>query len=578
MEKLKALWEDKRLTWILMAAGSALILLYYAKKIPYIYTVWELADEYGYLANAAYMSGTDWSFMVDLYYGYGYSILLVPLFWMFDSGLQIIRGAVFINVICIVLTVWASFALMRKLFPKVNDKLVAMAALVMGFYPYFTGSGLKVLPECLVTLMIWVCGLVFYYALSTGKRMWYLLLAAAVNYTFFVHTRTFVFLGVFFLMGAVMVFQKKIEKKNLLYFAGLAVLLFVLGTLWKNHIVDAVYSNPVLAEKSEVVGNTVSVSDIFTKITALITDFSAYDADSLCAKLFYLFVATAGVFFVGIYGAVKANVLQIKEEKQIDAANGIKLMYVLAALLMILALVVNPMGEGEGTANYFYARYYEYLAGPVVMIGLCECMERRIKVSVWLLLLGLFYMICWYSVDLTGYLDYQEVYMDLNRQPALSYILGWNIYLTDVVKTGLVLTLETLVLIFIVNQFKWTRWLIPVMLLSVFMDNDKLNVNYVIGINAKNKEQSEIAECIDNYEGEGEIYFINGDNYMVTVYTGIQSLMGDDKLNVIEAEDLAVVESGDLLITLCNNPHMEEINKRGSKIFATGIYEIYAVD
>ena len=94
MEKLRALWEDKRLTLLFMVIGSALIFLYYSRKIPYIYTVWELADEYGYLANAAYMSGRDWSFMVDLYYGYGYSILLIPLFWIFDSGLSIIRGAV----------------------------------------------------------------------------------------------------------------------------------------------------------------------------------------------------------------------------------------------------------------------------------------------------------------------------------------------------------------------------------------------------------------------------------------------------------------------------------------------------
>ena len=55
----------------------------YGSNIKNINTVWELADEAGYLCNAAYLSGTDWSDVATTipYYGYGYSIVLIPLFF-----------------------------------------------------------------------------------------------------------------------------------------------------------------------------------------------------------------------------------------------------------------------------------------------------------------------------------------------------------------------------------------------------------------------------------------------------------------------------------------------------------------
>ena len=56
---------------IILLLGLVLIGIY-GSNIKNINTVWELADEAGYLCNAAYLSGTDWSDVATTipYYGY----------------------------------------------------------------------------------------------------------------------------------------------------------------------------------------------------------------------------------------------------------------------------------------------------------------------------------------------------------------------------------------------------------------------------------------------------------------------------------------------------------------------------
>ena len=55
MGRITDFMKDKRFTWLLLAFGTVAILFYNLKNIPYLNTVWELVDEYGYLANAAYI-------------------------------------------------------------------------------------------------------------------------------------------------------------------------------------------------------------------------------------------------------------------------------------------------------------------------------------------------------------------------------------------------------------------------------------------------------------------------------------------------------------------------------------------
>ena len=108
---------------VLMILGACLVFLYYAKYVLQINTVWELPDEYGYLVNAAYLSGTDWAFVSNMYYAYGFSLWLIPLFWLCGSGVGIIRATVLFNALCVAALFLVQYILMSKLCRNTNKNV-----------------------------------------------------------------------------------------------------------------------------------------------------------------------------------------------------------------------------------------------------------------------------------------------------------------------------------------------------------------------------------------------------------------------------------------------------------------------
>lgn len=197
----------------------------------------------------------------------------------------------FINIICVMLLFHVQISLMTKLFKNVNRNIIVLTSFVLCFYPYLAASVIKFFSECLLTLMIWVCGLLLYQTLETKKMKYYILLAFAVLYTFFVHTRSFVFIAVLMLVLLIMLLQKQTGGKQIIVFSVFCVILFILGTALKNYIIDGIYSSQLFGEEV-VIGNTVSISDIIEKIFAFVSGFSLEYIHSLSCKVFYLYVCS----------------------------------------------------------------------------------------------------------------------------------------------------------------------------------------------------------------------------------------------------------------------------------------------
>ena len=74
--------ENKKLQNAFVVFFAIMLVWLVGRNIPYLCTVLELGDEAGYLGNAAYFTGYDWNDIRTIlpYYGYGYSVLLIPAF------------------------------------------------------------------------------------------------------------------------------------------------------------------------------------------------------------------------------------------------------------------------------------------------------------------------------------------------------------------------------------------------------------------------------------------------------------------------------------------------------------------
>lgn len=634
MQRVREFCRTKYFTWLLIVAGALGIVLYYAKNIPYINTVWELVDEYGYLVNAAYLSGKDWGYFTNYYYGFGYSLWLVPLFWLASNAMQVIKGAVLINTMFIVFSFLVQNLLMRKLFPKWNQNMIVLVAFVSNFYPYLITSNMKVIAECLLTFMIWLCGLLLYQALVTEKWYYFILTGIALAYTFFVHTRAFVFLAAVFLLVAVMVFQKKIKWKNLVLFLAATVVFFILGYALKNRIIDVIYSNELFQEaaviekatveeesasvsenmveevmdaasdsiveekeaaatestmaeepaatagKTEVeiteteitveepkpvevsppvrVENVLTVSGVIQKLVDTLLHITPTHIYSLICKVFYLFVGTAGMFHVGVYVTLKDTWQEWKEKRRVGAENGIKVMYAIAACVMALALTVNFPGSSDKKAYIFYGRYYEYLIGPMLLIGLGYFMSHKVRIREIIGMLLMLAISFYFTLDMANSFEMQEFYFDSNRLSAFSFLMEkGNYYYRSVIRYSTLFIFIVSVLIIVLNRMERTRIFIPGILLVVFLLNGNVILDNTLKMQSQQEHYYNIAAYLHSNCEQDEIYFVNGDEIEVGAYAGLQSLLLNQKLILIRPEDMDIIESGEWFVTLPWNTYAE---------------------
>ena len=579
MGRITDFMKDKRFTWLLLAFGTVAILFYNLKNIPYLNTVWELVDEYGYLANAAYISGTDWAHVTNFYYGFGYSLLLVPLFWVCETGMQLVKGAIVINTCCVVVLFFVQYLLMSKIYKKANKNMIVAISLIMCFYPYLIASEMKVICEVFLTLLIWTCGLFFYQVLTTGKWYYYVLLALATVWTFLTHTRALVFCGAMALVLICILGFRKINIKKAAVFLAFLVGLFVIGYVLKVQIIDSVYKSSydnMTNGGNVVIQNTLSISYVLGRIIDTIKNFSYVHVYSLICKNFYLLVATAGVFHLGVAVAIRDAIKEVKQSKKICPENAVKVMFVFAALLMLIALVVQSPGDLNRPTYFYYGRYYEYLVGPVAFIGLMYCVEHklgcfgRIFMPIFTLISGLL------ALSMNNYIHVYEFYFDSNRIACFSAATPTKFTYEDVVRYNMIFALIMLALIIIFNMMSDMRKWVPAVVLCTFFLNNSVLANNILLLHQTQVAYCAVSAYIHTKCDVDEVYFLKSDVEDVCAYAGIQTLLGTKKLNLVEAEDAGTLESGMVFVTFKNNEVVNEID--AEYLAETDYFAIYEVE
>ncbi len=90
------------------------------------------ADQYGYLANARWLSGDPHELLLPelAYYGFGYSLALVPVFWLFDDPEPLTRAILVVNALLMASLVPLLYLFCRRILDA--KPFTAVAAAVVG--------------------------------------------------------------------------------------------------------------------------------------------------------------------------------------------------------------------------------------------------------------------------------------------------------------------------------------------------------------------------------------------------------------------------------------------------------------
>jgi len=332
-------------------------------------------DEFGYWASAANALGWDWSETASLgsYYSYGYSVLLIPLLILFKNSVAAYRAAIVVNMLLMILAYFLLLKIKHSIQmgqSKQKDMLLCMTAI---FYPSWIFYMQMTMTEAL--LMFLFVLLVFLYTsiLEKSNIIRNILLALVLAYLYMVHMRT---IGVVIACVVVMIILAIVKpeyRKSTLAFLGVLLFWGIMGEIIKSNTIQNVYSH---ADSSLVSLNDYSSKWwIFKELLTLevIRDLLI----SLLGKVFYLGMASFGVFFWAFYWTVKKTCQlfhKIFRNNRTENQEWLGFFLLLAMLgeVFICAIGMCRSGYADGL---IYGRYSEFLMPVYMIIGMKQLEE-----------------------------------------------------------------------------------------------------------------------------------------------------------------------------------------------------------
>ena len=200
--KNKSNWDEKKKSVFVSILFGVLLLIIYGRNVMQICTVWELGDEFGYLNNAAYLVGFNWKEVASKigYHGFGYSVILIPLFYICETGVELIRGGIIINYLLIYLIYALQISAFSKIYPDIKKTYICIASFLVSLNPYLMANANKITCEVMLTMWLLVMTRCLIWTLEKNKKICFTILSFVSSYVFFIHTRAIIALGVMCLL------------------------------------------------------------------------------------------------------------------------------------------------------------------------------------------------------------------------------------------------------------------------------------------------------------------------------------------------------------------------------------------
>ena len=349
-------------------------------------------DEYTYWSYAAASGGDDWSAVTSLglYFSYGYSLILFPIYVLFRDAVAAYRVGVGINFILLLI----SFLCLAKACERMRgDQNLRMTqripmiffAAVSVFYPGHLFSAQMTMTETMILMLYIVSGMLLYRYLEENSVKVLVPLLLLLFYLYIVHMRT---VGILLSAFLVLLFHNlsgRGRRQHIVWIMGLMGLLFLGSHFVKEWAYANVFGGLNIAF---IKGN--DYSGQIEKIQYIFTREGFYDLFvHIVGKVLYLGLASFGLFYWGVYGFLKrllcgkASSMYADGEKT-DAEVGMAqrefsayILLTAAAQIMIATIYLLTMGE---ISDYTYGRYSEIILPFIMMEGLQEVWKQRAKI------------------------------------------------------------------------------------------------------------------------------------------------------------------------------------------------------
>lgn len=411
-------------------------------------------DEFTSIAVPALLSGKDWSDLTVNYsfHGYGFAILLTPVFALLKSGTALymacLAGALILRVGCVVL----AYHMLRK-YLEVSEYPAFWISILcdVSVFKADDGSALSAMSEIPMAfvLMLLSVFLIKYWVSEKGKKRYGLLAALAfvLVYATTIHSRALIIWAAFFVTGIIYYIREKQSIKEILkqlvFFGCMLIVFFLAVKLLNNFIYSELYQ---ASGGKEIANTTMAIAGTTGKQLKKLLDMN------LLKMIIYIFAALLSSYGIYTFGTswlllalnVWYIVKNIKRNPEESYAKKVLLYLSMFGTLgwfgMNAAIAITSVKVVVYTENYRWLTYIRYakpfltimaLTGLVILVR--EIIPKKAMVITSMALMFLSCLFVWFHMapllDETGYgmgyTTFNRIFC--NTMSAVSYfgVAGW---------------------------------------------------------------------------------------------------------------------------------------------------------
>lgn len=379
--------------WI--AVGIIILLLINTRGLNQIKVPTILHDEIGYWTDAAFFAGYRWTGITKVfsYYSYGIGLVFSIFIRMFKDMTQVYRAVIGLNILLMLMMFIIAYKICNILFENMPCLIKVIAVVGSLCYPtYMMNIGIA-WAEYYILFMIWLNIFIFVSLLKRQNFLKIIFYGISLCYLYMIHQRNIVVLSVGILFISYLVFKKKVSIKNFFLFLSVIIFMVIIHKSIKTHIIGELWLNigisEVSANDNDYSGRINNMIYAFRN-AGLITFFK-----SALGKIYYLIVASGGVYIGGVVSGCRAIKHLIKERE--DNVRNFTIIYINLIVLGMLGLCsISTMSDGITPSridSLIYGRYIECVIGPLLMVGFIEfyqyCYSNKNCIYIGTFILGL---------------------------------------------------------------------------------------------------------------------------------------------------------------------------------------------
>lgn len=339
-------------------------------QAPYI---WE--DEMGYWSHAANLSGLSWVGTQSLWYSYGYSLILTPLFWITHDMGMLYRMAIFINALCGVISFWLGTAVLGNIDKNCGDKIRMLISFVgVNYSAYLFQSNIAWSETFLYTWFLFVLWFGIKFFRNPNNRNC-ICMTGVVFYLYMIHNRTLAVLIAFVMTVGYMFVRKKISWKKVGIIFLTIMLFYLINYFIKIQLTEMAWGG----ERGFSGNDAASMKTRFSLFTSW--EGVKILIKSLCGKVWYVLTSTFMLAYLGMILIVKKGYRWIKEK-----VDGMSLFGIFLVLSILGTLAVTTIAMVPEYMDYivptrldvhFYGRYTDMICGILIMLGLLFLLQEN---------------------------------------------------------------------------------------------------------------------------------------------------------------------------------------------------------